>query len=40
MILDEWLQWLLEGNLSKDGILGMYREGLREFDTGNKLTPV
>lgn len=36
MILEEWLQWLIEGNLPEDSILGMYRDGLREFDTGKK----
>jgi hypothetical protein len=34
MILDEWLQWLIEGFLPDDSILGMYRDGLGEFDTG------
>jgi hypothetical protein len=32
MILDEWLHWLLEGTLSEDSILGMYRDGLGELD--------
>jgi hypothetical protein len=40
MILDEWLQWLIEGSLPEDSLLGMYRAGLGEFDAGNKLTPV
>jgi hypothetical protein len=40
MILDEWLHWLVEGILQEDSILGMYRDGLGEFDAGNKLTPV
>ncbi len=28
MILEELLQWLIEGSLSEDSILGMYRDGL------------
>jgi hypothetical protein len=32
MILDEWLQWLIEGSLPEDNLLGMYRAGLRELD--------
>jgi hypothetical protein len=32
MILDEWLQWLIEGTLPEDSVLGMYRDGLRGLD--------
>jgi len=34
MILDEWLQWLIEGSLPEDNLLGMYRAGLRELVIG------
>ncbi|MGA3085723.1 MAG: hypothetical protein ABSE95_13155 [Thermodesulfobacteriota bacterium] len=32
MILEEWLQWLIEGTLPEESILGMYRKELGEFD--------
>ncbi len=34
MILDEWLQWLIEGFLPEDNLLGMYRAGLTDLDIG------
>ncbi len=34
MILDEWLQWLIEGSLPEDSLLGMYRDGLTDLYIG------
>ena len=32
ILLDEWVQWLIEGVLPEDSILETYRSGLGEFD--------
>ncbi|MBI4763054.1 MAG: hypothetical protein HY787_00410 [Deltaproteobacteria bacterium] len=34
IILDGWLLWLIEGSFPEDGILGMYRAGLKDLDIG------